>query len=218
MRLQRIAFILTALLTSLCCAYGQERIYDDLFELSMEELFDTKVQVVTKSLISNRDAPVPSIVITRKEIERTSARSIGELLRNVPGVNVRWNPMMQTIDIRGFGQNPFTSRVLLLIDGIPYNSWNKGGFPQHPGVQFFPLDDVKQIEIIKSPGSSLYGENAYWGVINIVSMSGKDQLGGNARLYAGNFDTYGGSVRLGSELSEDLNVYSSFKWSKKKYL
>jgi len=143
------------------------------------------IQAATKTELPVSKAPGSVTVISARQIQESGSRTIPELLRLVAGVNVRWNPMVQTIDIRGFGQSPFTSRVLLLIDGVPYNSWNKGGFPQHPGFDFFMLQNIKRIEIVRGPGSSLYGENAYWGVINIVTLSGEDLQGGKVELQSG---------------------------------
>ena len=143
------------------------------------------IQAATKTELPISKAPGSVTVVSARQIRESGARTIPELLRLVAGVNVRWNPMVQGIDIRSFGQNPFTSRVLLLIDGVPYNSWNKGGFPQHPGFDFFMLQNIKRIEIVRGPGSSLYGENAYWGVINIVSLSGEDLQGGKLEIQGG---------------------------------
>src|SRR4051794_26922726 len=91
---------------------------------------DVKIEAATKTSIPISKAPGAVTVITARQIRESGARTIPELLRLVSGVNIRWNPMVQTIDMRGFGQNPFTNRVLLLIDGVPYNDWNQGGFPQ----------------------------------------------------------------------------------------
>ena len=143
------------------------------------------IEAATKTELPISKAPGSVTVITARQIRESTARTIPELLRLVAGVNVRWNPMVQTLDFRSFGQNPFTSRVLLLIDGVPYNSWNKGGFPQHPGFDFFMLQNIKRLEIVRGPGSSLYGENAYWGVINIVTLSGEDLQGGKVEVSGG---------------------------------
>ena len=151
-----------------------------------------KVEAATKTEIPISRAPSAVTVITAKQIAESGARTVPDLLRFVAGVNVRWNPMIQTVDIRGFGENPFSNRVLLLIDGVPYNSADTGGFPLSPGFDFFPIQNIKRIEVVRGPGSSLYGENAYWGVINIVTLSGEDLSGGDVQLYGGNRST--GSV------------------------
>src|SRR5207248_9528997 len=76
-----------------------------------------KVEAATKTEIPISKAPSAVTVVTAKQIAESGARTVPDLLRLVAGVNVRWNPMVQTIDIRGFGENPFSNRILLLIDG-----------------------------------------------------------------------------------------------------
>ena len=116
---------------------------------------DEEIRIKAPAKIEQPISKVPNsvTVITAQQIRESGARTIPELLRLVAGVNIRWNPMVQTIDIRGFGTNPFTSRVLLMIDGVPYNAWDKGGFPQHPSLDFFVLQNVKRIEVVRGPGS-----------------------------------------------------------------
>lgn len=176
-------------------------------QLLAEEGFT--IQAATKTELPVSKAPSPVSVITTKQIRESGVRTIPELLRLVAGVNVRWNPMVQNFDIRGFGQSPFTSRVLLLIDGIPYNSWDKGGFPQHPGFDFFMLQNVKRLEIVRGPGSSLYGENAFWGVINIVTLSGDDLQGGRVELYGGELENQAVSALYGTKLGADASLFVS---------
>lgn len=170
-----------------------------------------EVSVATKTAQSLSDTTSAVSVISRVELQASGSASILEALRLVSGINVRWNPMMQTVTIRGFGQNPFSNRVLMLIDGIPYNSWNKGGFPQQPGFDFFNIENVKQIEVIKGPSSSLYGENAYWGVINIVSISGKDLKGARLKAKTGSRQTREISAQIGDEWANG-DWLASVKW------
>lgn len=144
-----------------------------------------KVEAATKTELPLSKAPTAVTVITAKQIRESGAKTVPDLLRLVGGVNVRWNPMGPTIDVRGFGENPFSNRLLLLIDGIPYNSGDTGGFPLSPAYDFFPVQNIKRIEVVKGPGSSLYGENAYWGVINIVTLAPEDVAGGASEIYAG---------------------------------
>lgn len=92
-----------------------------------------KIQAATKTELPISKAPSSVTVISAQQIRESGARTIPELLRLVAGVNVRWNPMVQTIDIRGFGQNPFTNRVLLLIDGVPTTPGTRAAFPSTRG-------------------------------------------------------------------------------------
>src|SRR4051794_22261309 len=156
-----------------------------------------KVQAATKTEIPISKAPSAVTVVTAKQIAESGARTVPDLLRLVAGVNVRWNPMVQTIDIRGFGENPFSNRILLLIDGVPYNSGDTGGLPLSPAFDLFPVQNIKRVEVVRGPGSSLYGENAYWGVINIVTLSGEDLAGGDVQLYGGSRTTGEVSAQFG---------------------
>lgn len=160
-----------------------------------------KVEAATKTEIPISKAPSAVTVITAKQIRESGARTVPDMLRLVSGVNVRWNPMTQTIDIRGFGENPFANRMLMLIDGVPVNSGDTGGFPLSPAFDLFPIENIKRVEVVRGPGSSLYGENAYWGVINIVTLSGEDVGGGQAQLFSGARSTGMVSAQYGTRLS-----------------
>ncbi len=191
-----------------------ETTVDGLLNLSLEELLNYPVSAPTKADTRLSDAPGSVSVITYDQIRNSGATTIPELLRLVPGVHVRWNPMVQSIEIRSFGSNPFTSRVLLLIDGIPYNSWNKGGFPQHPGFDFFNLENVKHLEVIRGPGSALYGENALNGVINIVTLSGDEYRQTRISVTAGARDSRSAGVSHGSKVGQDGSVFVSARAEK----
>src|SRR3954454_5290581 len=103
-----------------------------------------KVEAATKTEIPISKAPSAVTVVTAKQIAESGARTVPDLLRLVAGVNVRWNPMMPTIDIRGFGENPFSNRVLLLIDGLPYNSGDTVGVPLWRRFEFLPAHNIKR--------------------------------------------------------------------------
>src|SRR5437868_1484636 len=168
-----------------------------------------KVEAATKTEIPISKAPASVTVITAKQIRESGARTTLDLLRFVAGVNARWNPMTQTIDIRGFGENPFSNRILLLLDGAPFNSGDTGGFPLSPAYDFFPIENIKRIEIVRGPGSSLYGENAFWGVINVVTLSGEDLAGGDATFYGGSTSTGSASVVYGQKIDRGAIIGSA---------
>lgn len=182
-----------------------------LGEVSLFGEEEIQIQVATKTATPLSKVPGAVTVITAQQIRESAARTIPELLRLVAGVNVRWNPMVQTLDVRSFGQNPFTSRVLLLIDGVPYNDWNKGGFSEHPSFDFFVLQNIKRIEVVRGPGSALYGENAFWGVVNIVTLSGDDLRGGRGEIYAGDRDTASVGAIYGAPVGSDGSFLVSAK-------
>lgn len=181
------------------------------------ERYEVFVEGATKTRVSAAKVPGDVTVFNLAQIRQSNAKTIADLLRLVAGVHVRQNPMTQTITMRGYGQTPFTSRVLLLIDGVPYNDWNKGGFIQQPGLDFFPLENVKQLEVIRGPGSALYGENAQWGVINIKTISGEDINGVRATHYLGSRDTEVSNLQLGKQFTDDFSVLVTGKYLRSQF-
>jgi outer membrane receptor for ferrienterochelin and colicin len=154
------------------------------------------------------EAPGATTVITAEEIERSGASNIFDLLRRVPGVDIRYTPMGGHISIRSNGASPFSEEVLMLIDGSPYNSPDKGGFPGHPNYTgFFPLSRIARIEVVRGPVSVIYGANAFGGVINIVSKQPAEVVGDRpsgvstaGRIAVGNEDTV--RARVGVDVAK----------------
>ncbi len=206
--------LIFAILLHLPSHAQNETTLDELLEMNFEDIINYEVVTPTKSGMPLSKIPGSVSVITYKDIQRSAATTIPELLRLVPGMNVRWNPMVQTIDARSFGSNPFTSKILLMIDGVPYNSWNKGGFPQHPGFDFFNLSNVKHIEVIRGAGSALYGENALNGVINIVTFSGEEFESTQTKLSAGASEARELSITAGRRIADDKSIFASFRASR----
>ena len=109
---------------------------DDIFALVDAGALST----VTKTERPLKTAPLAVTIITRQQLDAIGAVTISDALRLVPGLNTRFSPMGRVLGIRSLGSTPFASRVLLLIDGVPYNSPDKGGLSGHPAFEdFFPI-------------------------------------------------------------------------------
>src|SRR3954465_7355625 len=131
-------------------------------------------------------------VITADEIEQSSVRDVGDLLRRSPGLTVTQNGgpgQIQTVRMRG-GESRHT---LVLIDGIRVND------PSTTGREFdfstLVLADVERIEVLRGPQSALYGSDAMGGVINIITKKGGGPAQFNVRTEGG---SYGTAVTNGS--------------------
>jgi outer membrane receptor protein involved in Fe transport len=169
-------------------------------EITTEDIFQLmekgNVTTATKSERSLKKTPLAVTVITRQQLDETGAVSVIDALRLVPGMNTRLTPMGFAFGIRSLGATPFSSRVLILVNGAPYNSPDKGGLSGHPEYEdLFPIELVKRIEVVKGPGSALYGQNAFQGIINIITNDAKDSKGTYIDLFAGSRDT--GQILLG---------------------
>jgi iron complex outermembrane receptor protein len=110
-------------------------------------------------------------VVSGDRIRRFGYRTVGEAIAAVAGLYLDDNRLVQTIGIRGLNVlGDFNTRILVLIDGATVNEgW--GAFAGVGFDTFVSIEDVARIEVIRGPVSSLYGANAFFGIINIVTRS-----------------------------------------------
>jgi vitamin B12 transporter len=136
-------------------------------------------------------------VITDKEIERDQKRTLPDVLRTVPGLNIvqTGGPGGKTsVFMRGSNSN----HTKVLIDGIDAND------PSQDGVFDFGqvlTSDIAQVEVLRGPQSSLYGSDAIGGVINIVTKTGKGPPQFTGRLEGGSFETFNQSAGVSGSTS-----------------
>ncbi len=150
---------------------------DDMFEMDIEQLMEIEVETVTtasKTAQKTTEAPSSVTVISADEIRLYGHRTLADILRSVKGFYTSYDRSYERIGIRGFSlPGDEGSRVLLLLDGNRLNENVRG----HGGIGYeFLLDTdlIDRVEIVRGPGSSLYGGNAIFGVINIITKKGKD--------------------------------------------
>jgi outer membrane receptor for ferrienterochelin and colicin len=165
----------SALCLLLCALVTLATAQDDdqsLFEMSLEELMNINVTVASRKGVSQREAPGILTIITADEIKKSGARDMFDILRTVPGINLNSDVQgMKGITIRGnWG---YEGKVLIMIDGQElnenlYSTGNIGGIP---------VDQIYRIEIIRGPGSSIYGGYAELGVINVITKSAENSNG-----------------------------------------
>ncbi len=173
------------------------------------------VETVDRQTSTVGRTPAAVYVITQEMIQRSGARYIPEVLRMAPGVTVaKISSSVWAITIRGF-QGRFANKLLVQIDGrVVYSPVMFGGV--YWDVQDLPLADVAQIEVIRGPGTTVWGSNAVNGVINIVTKKAADTQGAMIHSGGGNQELDFNTVRYGSR-SGDLawRVYGK-QWDRNK--
>jgi outer membrane receptor for ferrienterochelin and colicin len=145
---------------------------DDFADLDLEELLDV---VVTASKHEQDIAESPSAisVITREQIENTSCSDVICLLRGIPEMDVMsMTPMYPAVGARALTDN-LGNKVLALVDGREINN-EILGFPFWQSMSVH-LGDIERIEVIRGPGSALYGANAHSAVVSIITRKTTDQ-------------------------------------------
>ena len=156
---------------------------------------DTVVSTVERKTTTVGKTPAAVFVITSEMIRRSGARSIPEALRMAPGVNVaRIDGNKWAVSIRGFNSR-FANKLLVQIDGRSVYNPLFGGV--YWDVQNVVLEDVAQIEVIRGPGGTVWGENAVNGVINIVTKDSRKTLGTFVESGGGNLQGGYTSARVG---------------------
>ncbi len=130
-------------------------------------------------------APAIATVISSKQLKDMGARNIFDALVTIPGFGHSYNSIISTesdIEVRGIKSR--MEKVLLMIDGHRINNPFVGTFTHL--FDEFPIEQIKRIEVIRGPGSALYGANAFVGVINIIMKKPGDFTGAQIKLGGGN--------------------------------
>jgi len=181
---------------------------DDLMDMSLNELLDMEieVEVASKSAEKVWDAPGIVTVVGANEIRQLGAENLVDLLNRVTSVymlNSYFSPN-NFASFRGDSSSNYDNHVLLLVNGRPVRESQNGSF-NAAIYQAFPIAALDRIEIIRGPGSVLYGANAFSGVINLVT--GGKQEGTRVDLAAGSHDGVAGHVNhLGSWRGLDFHI------------
>ncbi|MCE3602258.1 TonB-dependent receptor [Massilia sp. P8910] len=142
---------------------------DDLTTLPLEQLMSMEVYSASKFMQKSSRAPSSVTVITRAEIRQFGWRTLADVARSVRGMVVSYDRNYSYLGQRGILRpGDFNTRFLLQVDG---NRMNDAVYDQAPVGAEFPLDLdlVERIEFVPGPGSSIYGSNAFIGVINVIT-------------------------------------------------
>ena len=157
---------------------------EDQGDLSLEDLLKLKVTVASKTPFTERESPGIVTVVTRDEILKSGARDLSDVLRLVPGLSFGLD-VYSAVGLAARGLWGNEGKILMLMDGLELNEPFFGTF--HFG-NHISVEQIQRIEVIRGPGSSIYGGYAELAVINIVTRSGRDLNGGQAVLTQGVMD------------------------------
>ena len=172
----------------------------DFAAMSLEDLGAVKVPTVigaSKHEQKLTEAPAAVSIVTQEDIKQFGYRTLGDLLRSVRGFYVTSDRTYNFTGLRGVNRpGDFGGRALINIDGHRLNDpIYDSAFTDTDFL--LDLDLVDRVEIIRGPGSSLYGNNAFFTVINVITRRGRDVNGAEASATAGSYDTFSGRVSYG---------------------
>ncbi len=199
-----------ALLASLALPAWPQQELTDLTGKSIEDLMNIRVTSVSKTEQMLSHAASAVFVITPDAIRRSGATNIPDLLRMVPGLDVaRINANTWAVSARGFNGH-FSNELLVLLDGRSVYSPTFGGVFWE--VLDLPLNNIARIEVIRGPGSSVWGANAVNGVINIISKKTSETQGRLLVAGYGNVEQGFGTAQYGGRAGKttDYRVYAKY--------
>ncbi len=155
-----------------------------LKQLTLEQLSAVQITSITKDPVAAFQTPAAIGVITSRDIRRLGVRTLPDLLRLIPGVNVAQIDSSEwAVGIRGF-QGKLSKSVLVLIDGRSVYT------PLFAGVywdaQDVLMEDIDRVEIIRGPGGTIWGSNSVNGVINIITKNARETRGSLVSVGGGN--------------------------------
>jgi iron complex outermembrane receptor protein len=165
--------------------------------LSLEELLQVELSSPSKQRQTARQAPGVASVVTREQIRQFGWMTLDDILFSQPGFFPAHDYERTVVAARGLSESWNNNHLLLLVDGVPMND-NEAGTAYTGDIT--PLFLVKSVEIIRGPGSALYGSSATNGVLAINTLSSPRTLSEDERLLVNS------EARLQLGDRESLNV------------
>lgn len=178
----------------------------DFFDMSLEDLMGIEVTSVSKKAERLQDVATSIYVITQDDIRRSGAMRLQDLMIMVPGMWMNHHSFNDVSVGMRDDVDDFIGTVLVLVDGVPYQS------PYYSSFLYenfeIDLEEIDRIEVIKGPGGTIYGSNAATGIINIYTKNPKDSQGFRVTMnhsVASN-SLHQPSIKYGTKVGENSHV------------
>ncbi|EGU42140.1 outer membrane receptor protein [Vibrio ichthyoenteri ATCC 700023] len=183
---------------------------DDLLNMSLTSLAETKVTSATRSSQSLADTPAAVYVITAKEINRSGARSVADALALAPGLHVaKYSNYDWGISARG-NNKVMSNTMLVMVDGRSVFN------PMFSGVDWdlipVSIDNIEQIEIVLGPVGTTWGGNAAAAVINIITLEADSALEAQLTVKTGNWGYSEYQMRHAAQVSDYAYLSGYFEF------
>ncbi len=175
----------------------------------LDDLLEAKVSAASKYEQTERRAPASVTIVTSEDIQHFGYRTLADVLGSVRGFYVSYDRNYTYVGVRGFSRpTDFNSRILLLIDGHTVNENFYGTAMLGPEFGL-DLTAVEHVEIVRGPGSALYGTGAMLGVINVVLKKGSAAATGSAAVGVGSYGRSNAYLSAGTETKSGLDLFAA---------
>ena len=198
--------LMILLVTNVGLVFAAENEVDEQVLSALEEEVlwlreETYVTTATKTFEDIKKSGSTVSVISADELKSMGARNLMDALKRLPGLGInQFNIGMPAVEVRGV-KTDFGEKVLFLINGHPTNNNLVNGGATW-SYENFNVDEVQRVEVVRGPGSALYGANAFVAVINIITKKAEDIDGAIVTVGGGSYDTKEVNVQIGQEVGE----------------
>lgn len=177
--------------------------------LGLDSLLETRVSTAAKYSQRVSEVAGSITIVTSDDIERYGYRTLDQVLASVPGFYISNDRSYTYVGARGFSRpSDYNNRILLLIDGSPMNEGVSGAAPLSSNLAI-SLHALERIEIVRGPGSALYGTGAVFGVINLITKTAATMDGAQVAVTGGSYGERGVEAMYGRRFSNGLGVVLS---------
>lgn len=178
---------------------------DDLMNMSLEKLLEVEVFGASKYAQKTSEAPASVTIITAADIRNYGYRTLADILKSIRSLHVTNDHNYGYVGVRGFAPpGDFNSRILFLIDGYRAhdNIYSQGMIGNELLVD---IELIDRVEFIPGPGSSIYGSNALFGVVNIITKTSEALRGTHASVEVGSNQSIGLRASYATKLDNGAN-------------
>ncbi|MEN8120752.1 MAG: TonB-dependent receptor plug domain-containing protein [Bacteroidota bacterium] len=181
---------------------------DSLFDLSFEDLMNIPIVAAGKQEQTIAEIPASTVIILRKEIEEFGYHDLKSILNNIPGYYALSNLGIDIYGVRGYAKGK-GSNFIILLNGTKITDENILRFYQ------IPVENIEKIEVIRGPMAVMYGNNAFFGVINIITEKDSNPSDYNnlAAISNGSWNTFNTSFKV-TATQKDLRFNLDFAYNK----
>jgi iron complex outermembrane receptor protein len=166
--------------------------------MSLEDLMNIPVYAASRHEQKGTEAPASVTIVTSEQIRRYGWRTMFDIFRSVRGFHVSYDRNYASVGVRGVLRSAdYNTRILMLVDGHRVNDMLYG---QNGLTHEFPVDVdlIDRMEIVRGPTSALYGSNAFFAVVNVITRRGGGLSGVEVSGEVASADTYQGRATYGA--------------------
>lgn len=175
-------------------------------DLPLDRLLSTEISTASKYAQTMAHAAASVTIISSEEIRRYGWQTLADVMQTVRGFYGSYDRNYHYIGVRGFSRpTDYNNRLLLLLNGQALNENLFGSAPFGTDLAI-DLDIIERIEIVRGPGSAVYGTGAMFAVVNLVTKKGSAIDGGNLKITAGSAGRLAGYLEGGTETSTGVDV------------